>query len=273
MVTLYDSGFHGNTPYFVMQILDGVDLAALVVEAGPFSSETACSVALGMAAALSAAHTAGVLHRDVKPTNVGITRHGSVMVHDFGLARLAGESAITRTGTSMGTPQFMAPEVIMGRGPARRGSLRAGVCMYLMLTGNLPFGTEAEVGAVVERAVGAGVPALSDSALPVAPELAALVDGLCAQNPADRPHEAADVALILEPLVGSGRTVLADLVTAMVRDTAIQQVYRPTGWGARDAGPEYDWDEGAVPGSGPRCSTDSGRSPSASPPGGWSSAA
>ncbi|MFB4425842.1 protein kinase [Streptomyces sp. QL37] len=251
VVSLYDSGLDGDTPYFVMQIVDGVDLATLV-EAGALAPGVACSVGLGIAQALAAAHAAGVLHRDVKPTNVGITRQGSVVVHDFGLARLAGESAITRTGVMMGTPQFMAPEVIMGASPGPTSDLYGlGVCLHLMLTGNLPFGPGAEVGTVVDGALGAGVRQLSTGLFPFAPGgLATLVDQLCAREASARPQTAAEVAQLLEPFAGGdGRAALAELVAENVRDTAIRQVYEPEAPSGSTAepGPEYDWDENAVP--------------------------
>ncbi|MFJ9108341.1 protein kinase [Streptomyces sp. NPDC102283] len=251
VVSLYDSGLHGDVPYFVMQIVDGVDLATLV-EAGALTSGAACAVGLGMAQALAAAHEAGVLHRDVKPTNVGITRQGSVVMHDFGLARLAGESAITRTGVMMGTPQFMAPEVIMGAAPGPTADLYGlGVCLHFMLTGNLPFGPGAEVGAVVDIALGAGVRPLSTGLFPFEPgKLALLVDQLCAREAFARPQTAAETARLLEPFVeDGGRSALADLVAANVRDTAVRQAHEspPRNCAPAESGPEYDWDENVLP--------------------------
>ncbi|MFJ8886022.1 protein kinase [Streptomyces sp. NPDC102402] len=250
VVSLYDSGLHGDAPYIVMQLVDGVDLASLV-EMGALASGAASSVGFEMAQALAAAHEAGVLHRDVKPTNVGITRLGRVVIHDFGLARLAGEVAITRAGAMMGTPQFMAPEVIMGAAPGPAADLYGlGVCLYFMLTGTLPFGGHTEVGAVVDNALGAGVPALSTGRFPHLPaELALLVDRLCAREAAARPQKAAEAVDLLKPFTGGGRGDLAVLVAAKIRDTAILQVYEPqprTG-ATTEAGPEYEWDENAFP--------------------------
>ncbi|CAM5281250.1 MULTISPECIES: serine/threonine-protein kinase [Streptomyces] len=253
VVSLYDSGLHGDVPYFVMQLVDGVDLATLV-EAGALTPGVACAVGLGVARALAAAHEAGVLHRDVKPTNVGITRQGSVVLHDFGLARLAGESAITRTGVTMGTPQFMAPEVIMGAAPGPTADLYGlGVCLHFMLTGNLPFGPAAEVGAVVDSALGAGIRPLSTGLFPFTPvNLALLVDRLCAREASARPRTAAEAVRLLEPFGGDdGQAALAELVAASVRNTAILQACE-TPAGTREtppeSGPEYEWDEHALPG-------------------------
>ncbi|MFI6701388.1 protein kinase [Streptomyces sp. NPDC050509] len=261
VVTLYDEGLHEGTPFLVMQLLDGVDLARLVQEAGPLPPDVVCCVAAGMARALGAAHEAGVLHRDVKPTNVGITSGGRVVLQDFGLARLAGESAITRLTSFVGTPQFMAPEIIRGAPPGRTADLYGlGACAYLTMTGQVPFGGYLEVGAVVEHAIGAGIPRLEHRRdLPYPRELRALVDRLCAQEAALRPQSAEEVALLLAPLVGEGQAVLGELVAARLRDTAVEQVFErrpagavpgtpdPEGSPAPTGAPEYGWDDAAVP--------------------------
>ncbi|MFE4372902.1 protein kinase [Streptomyces sp. NPDC056835] len=256
VVTLYDEGVHDNAPFLVMQLLDGLDLARLVSDNGPLPPEAACGVALGMARALGAAHEAGVLHRDVKPTNVGITGDGRVVLHDFGLARLVGESALTKLTTMVGTPQFMAPEIIRGARPDPTADLYGlGACLYLMITGQVPFHGAIEVGAIVERAVGAGVPRLRDREdLPYPRKLRALVDLLCSQDPVLRPRTAAEVEASLAPLVGDGRSALRELVAGQVRDTALQQVFDDWPFGGPPFGdppagePEYDWDAAsAVP--------------------------
>ncbi|MFE2942294.1 protein kinase [Streptomyces sp. NPDC059255] len=261
VVTLYDEGVHDGIPYLVMQLLDGVDLARLVQETGPLPPDAVCWVALGMARALGAAHEAGVLHRDVKPTNVGITGGGRVVLQDFGLARLAGESAITRFTGFVGTPQFMAPEIIRGAPPSRTADLYGlGACAYLMMTGQVPFGGDLSVGAVVEHAIGAGIPRLEHRRdLPYPRELRALVDRLCAQEAAARPRTADEVALLLAPLAGDGQVVLSEWVAGRLRDAAVKQVFDRYPPGALDAGaapvgspgpsgtPEYGWDEAGVP--------------------------
>ncbi|MFJ9029890.1 serine/threonine-protein kinase [Streptomyces sp. NPDC102274] len=251
VVTLYDEGVHEGAPFLVMQLLDGLDLARLVSGHGPLPSEVACGVALGMAHALGAAHEAGVLHRDVKPTNVGVTGDGRVVLHDFGLARLVGESALTKLTAMVGTPQFMAPEIIRGARPGPTADLYGlGACLYLMMTGQVPFHDAVEVGAIVERAVGAGVPKLRHrDDLPYPEKLRALVDLLCSQDPAVRPRTAAEVEASLAPLVGDGRSALRELVAGQVRDTALQQVFDDPAFGDAAAGePEYDWDAAsAVP--------------------------
>ncbi|MER6995800.1 serine/threonine-protein kinase [Streptomyces sp. NPDC000410] len=262
VVTLHDAGVHDNAPYLVMQVLDGMSLAQLVAQTGPLPADVVSWVALGAARALDAAHRGGVLHRDVKPSNISLTSDGRVVIQDFGLARLAGEAAITRTGVRVGTPQFMAPETIQGALPGEAADLYGlGACMYLMMRGQLPFGDTADVGAIVERALGEGIPRLGElPLLPYDESLARLVDQLCRQDPADRPPATASFDGLLEELSAGGQEALVELMATRFREDAVRQTYaRPTGTPAAEAdadesagpageAPEYDWEAlGTVP--------------------------
>ncbi|MEU9667914.1 serine/threonine-protein kinase [Streptomyces bobili] len=251
VVTLYDSGVHDGTPYLVMQVLDGTTLAGLVSVAGRLPTAVVCTVAFGMAEALEAAHAAGVLHRDVKPTNVGITRSGRVVLQDFGLARLAGEAAITRTGALVGTPQFMAPEAMRGVLPERAADWYGlGVCLYLMITGELPFGPTVDFGAIMERALGDGVPPLAGSRWDCPEDLCRLVDDLCRQDPALRRQDAETIRDVLLPLTYGGTEALAGLVTGRAREDAVREAQAvqlfPEAADPDEDVPEYLWDEAAV---------------------------
>ncbi|MGW5619961.1 protein kinase domain-containing protein [Streptomyces olivaceus] len=256
VVTLYDSLAQTGMgkPFLVMQLLDGMSLADLMSVAKRLPLAAVCAVALGIAEALTAAHEAGVLHRDLKPSNVGITRDGRVVLQDFGMARLAGEAAITRAGVTVGTPQFMAPEAIRGASPGVAADWYGlGACMYLMITGDMPFGDAAEVGTIVERALSGGVPRLS-----VRPEagpkwLTSLVDDLCEKDPARRPQDVQAIRGLLEPNAEGGTEALVELLNRDVREGAVRAA---TDASVHDEGlPEYDWEQAditpAAPGSGP----------------------
>ncbi|MFH8930672.1 protein kinase [Streptomyces pristinaespiralis] len=243
VVTLFDYGVHEGIPYLVMPLLEGLNLAALVQETGRLPAPVVAWVGLSVAHALQAAHDANVLHRDVKPSNIGITPEGRVVLQDFGVAKLVGTDAITRAGTSPGTPQFMAPEIIQGGHPTVAADLYGlGVCLYQTITGELPFADAVDVGAILLRAVQGVAPTHGRHGLP--DELTLVVDQLCAREPADRPYSATAVAEVLAPLVHDGKAALAGLVAGQARAEAVQGIFAPPAVPPADAaaeGPEYDW--------------------------------
>lgn len=137
-------------PYFVMELLEGEGLSSLIRNQGTLAPTRAIGVAIQVAEALSAAHAAGVVHRDLKPDNVNVRRvghHDIVKVLDFGLAKLAGASRLTRAGMVFGTPHYMSPEQAAGEPSDHRVDIYAlGVMLFEMLTGRLPFEAESFTG-------------------------------------------------------------------------------------------------------------------------------
>ncbi|MFZ4764867.1 MAG: protein kinase domain-containing protein [Roseimicrobium sp.] len=131
--------------YFAMEFVDGRDLARVIAERGPLPEDEVRSIALQVSEALSYAHEHGVLHRDIKPANILLDDRGKVKVADFGLAKPREplvSTLLTRTGTSMGTVEFMAPEARKPGGVVdqRADVFSLGVTIYQMLTGEIPSG-------------------------------------------------------------------------------------------------------------------------------------
>ena len=128
-----------GTSCVVMDLVPGLDLSRQIARSGPLPPPEAIRVGREAAAALAAAHRAGILHRDVKPANLLIDRSGEVRLTDFGSARLEGQATLTATGVLMGTLAYAAPEVLSGeRGDARSDLYALGMTLYEALTGRLP---------------------------------------------------------------------------------------------------------------------------------------
>jgi serine/threonine-protein kinase len=141
IVTVYDAGRAGDSLYLVMELIEGESLAhRLARKEYPTVPESFMMVAQ-CAEALAAAHALGVVHRDVKPANIMLTKDGRVKVADFGVAKAIGEGTdLTRTGTVVGSPAYMAPEQVRGLSPDGRADLFSlGVVLYELLLHRKPF--------------------------------------------------------------------------------------------------------------------------------------
>jgi serine/threonine-protein kinase len=143
---VYDAGAAGGVYYIVMGYVDGGSLKDLI-EAGPLDVDLATSIATQLADALDHAHRQGLVHRDVKPSNVLLNREKRPLLTDFGIAKVLYEATrLTRTGTSIGTPEYMAPEhALMQPTDARTDIYAMGIVLYEMLCGCVPFTAETPV--------------------------------------------------------------------------------------------------------------------------------
>ncbi len=141
--------------YFVMELLTGEPLSFVLRKGGPLPAARAVRLLLEMIEALSAAHAAGVVHRDLKPDNVLVcpTQTGeTVKILDFGLAKVAGQSRLTQAGVVFGTPHYMSPEQASGGTVDERTDLYAlGVVMYEIFTGRVPFEADSYMGVLTKH--------------------------------------------------------------------------------------------------------------------------
>ncbi|HBJ87482.1 MAG TPA: protein kinase, partial [Verrucomicrobiales bacterium] len=137
-------GRGGSLLYFVMEFIEGTDVAQLIASEGQIEPQRAIQIITAVCEALAFAHEEGIIHRDIKPSNIMIDHKGRVKVADFGLAKAVnvGSTLLTGTHMAMGTPDFMAPESLMpGIQVDQRADLYAvGVMLYQMLTGKIPRG-------------------------------------------------------------------------------------------------------------------------------------
>ena len=140
VVQLYDAGRDGELRYLVLEWVDGGDLAHLIRERAPLPVDEAVLLALDVLNGLAAIHRAGIVHRDVKPANVLLDRHGRAKLTDFGIARRADDPTLTGPVDLLGTAAYVAPERIQGQPATAASDLYAvGVLLYELLTGRLPF--------------------------------------------------------------------------------------------------------------------------------------
>ena len=140
IVTIHDVGEANGTYFIVMEYLEGPSLADLLRQQGALPPQQAAQIVAQVASALDYAHGQGFVHRDVKPSNVLLGAGGMAKLTDFGIVRAAEGTRLTQTGTLLGTPEYMSPEHIRGRGVDARSDIYSlGVVAYEMLTGRVPF--------------------------------------------------------------------------------------------------------------------------------------
>jgi serine/threonine protein kinase len=192
VVTIFDSGTDGNMAFLVMELLPGPTLQAYVAEQGPLPEREAVALAAAVASGLSAAHGAGVVHRDIKPTNLMFDGRGGLKIVDFGIARLAQTAAarLTATKTVIGSAPYLSPEQLTGDQADERSDLYAlGCVMTTMLTERPPFDGEHPL-ALMHQHVNAPPPQLSERRPGINPAIEALVAQLLSKSPQDRPQSA-----------------------------------------------------------------------------------
>ena len=140
VVAVYDWIALRGEHYIAQEYVDGVDLGAALAQAGHFPWRIAALVALELARGLEAIHVRGTVHRDLKPANILLGRAGEVKIADFGIAIEATSDGLTRPGTTLGTPPYMAPEQLLGeRADARCDLFALGIVLYEMLAGAPPY--------------------------------------------------------------------------------------------------------------------------------------
>ncbi|MBA2343498.1 MAG: Stk1 family PASTA domain-containing Ser/Thr kinase, partial [Rubrobacter sp.] len=199
IVSIYDRGeSEGGTYYIAMEYLPGGTLKDHIVKHGALSARTASAVALQIACALQAAHRRDVIHRDIKPHNILITDSGDIKVTDFGIARAATSSTMTRTGSILGTAHYISPEQAMGDPAGPESDLYSlGVVLYEMLTGELPYDADTPIGIAMKHVNGPLHPPIElDPSIPEG--INAITVRLLAKSPEERYDSDADLIDDLE---------------------------------------------------------------------------
>ena len=231
IVAVYDTGeedHYGNQPYIVMEYVEGRTLREVLKTEGRLLPRRAMEVVADVCAALDFSHRNGIVHRDVKPGNVMITRNGAVKVMDFGIARAVADNAatVTQTAAVIGTAQYLSPEQARGENvDARSDVYSTGVLLFELITGSPPFTGDSPV-AVAYQHVRENAPPPSTLNPDVLPELDAIVMKAMAKNPANRYQSAGEMRADLIRAI-NGRPVTAEPV--MLEDEVTTVLGGPAG--------------------------------------------
>jgi serine/threonine protein kinase len=208
-VRVIEADSQSPRPFLVTEYAEGPSLTEWVSSQGPLRAEMLYGLATGLAEALTAIHAAGIVHRDLKPSNVLLTATGPKVI-DFGIAQPLDATVLTRTGITVGSPGYMAPEQILGQAGQPADVFAWGVTVAYAATGRSPFGT-GPADAILYRVLHE-LPDLSG----VFPEVRPLVEAALAKQPGQRPSApgllgqlAAGTTPGVDPAFGPTQTVLA----------------------------------------------------------------
>ena len=212
IVTIHATGEADGRHYLEMEFISGRSLQQLVNDEGRLTPVRATVLARSIAEGLAEAHRCGVLHRDLKPDNVLLTKAGLPKLVDFGLAKqIFADNGNERL---VGTPNYMAPEVLLGEQATNSSDVYAlGVCYFLMLTGRLPF-TGATLHELRRAVTSDPVPNVRQSAQGITLEIAECVNLLLAKSPENRPQDGIEACQLLQAIAGQVRDLESLLLEA-----------------------------------------------------------
>lgn len=197
VANVFDYGEEDNSAYLVMELVPGSPLSSIIEREGTLPPDRVLNFIAQTARALAAAHSQGLVHRDVKPGNLIITPDDRVKVTDFGIARLANQVPLTATGQVMGTAQYLAPEQATGQAATASSDMYSlGIIGYECLVGRRPFTGESQI-AIALAQVNDPPPPLPES-IPAAAR--ALIMCLLAKDPAQRPKDATALASAVDAI-------------------------------------------------------------------------
>ncbi len=217
IVAVYDSGEAEGVAYIVMELVEGESLKSLLDREHRLSPSKAVEVMTGLLDALSYSHGRGVIHRDVKPTNIMLTKAGDVKIADFGIARIE-NSEMTQVGTIMGSPAYMSPEQFMGQAvDARTDVYSSGVVLYQLLTGEKPF--QGGMTAIMHKVLHTDPPRPSEVSVTAPPALDTVIATAMARRPEDRYASAAAFSAALHAALVAASDPVDDATQVLTRPT------------------------------------------------------
>ncbi|WP_406248086.1 serine/threonine-protein kinase [Microbacterium sp. M] len=225
IASVFDYGEENGSAYLVMELVPGEALSTVLERDGALSADKTLDIVAQTAAALQAAHAAGLVHRDIKPGNLLITPDGRVKITDFGIARIADQVPLTATGQVMGTVQYLSPEQASGHPASPATDIYSlGIVAYESLAGKRPFTGESQVAIAMAQ--------INEQAPPLPPTVPIpvqnLVMAMIAKKPADRPSSAATVARAAQALrrgdLNSAAIAVPAIATGGIADDATRMM-------------------------------------------------
>ena len=233
IVSVITIGERGRIHFMAMEFVDGRNLRDHISRQGALEEKEVVAILKKTAAALQRAHEEGVVHRDVKPENILITRKtpnrpSEVKVADFGLARrMEGDASVTQSGMTMGTPLYMSPEQIRGETVDPRSDVYSlGVTAYHMLAGEPPYTGDTPMAVAVRHLAGNPTP-LAELRPDVSPELCRLVERMMAVRPEERVPSAAEVLKELNRLKSTAGSPTRELQEFLSPPTQTTPIVKP----------------------------------------------
>jgi serine/threonine-protein kinase len=194
IVNLLDVGMDGENRYLVMEYVQGKTLKEVIQERGKLSAPLAGQIAIRILSALEHAHRNGIVHRDIKPQNILVHADGHIKVADFGIARIANSSTLTKGDNVMGSVHYFSPEQARGEGANATSDIYStGIVLYEMLTGKVPYDGDNPVAVAMQHLHATPVP-IQNLAPDVPPAMVRVCMKAMEKNPAQRYQSARDMA-------------------------------------------------------------------------------
>lgn len=247
IVNVYDVGEDNGLYYIVMELIEGITLKSYIQKKGRLSARETISIAIQIANGIECAHNNQIVHRDIKPQNIMISREGKVKVTDFGIARAASSNTIN--GNAMGSVHYISPEQAGGKYVDEKSDIYSlGITMFEMITGKVPFDGESTVTIALKH-IQNSVPSIREY-IPQAPVSIEKIILKCTQNKSDKRYP--KISLLIADLKRALTEPDVDFVqidatrpigtTVMITDEEINQIRKGTGKTSPEK-PEEDVDD------------------------------